>query len=78
MDKQYSSYDLVVGDLIKLSDDNIVWEVQDIKYFAIYLKNRNKHDNRVSRMITTIDYYITEPIQRWQDILEKIGFKYLS
>jgi flagellar motor switch protein FliM len=79
MNKQHSSYNLVVGDLIKLNDDsNIIWEVQEMEYFRIYLKNTNKNDNRISRMITTIDYYRTEPIQRWQEQLEKIGFEYLS
>ncbi len=79
MNEQYSSYSLVVGDLIKLNDDcNIIWEVQEIKYFSICLKNTNKNDNRISRIITTTDYYRTEPIQRWQEKLEQIGFEYLS
>ncbi|MEE5180984.1 hypothetical protein JDW21_18815 [Bacillus subtilis] len=78
MSEQYSSYDLVIGDLIKLNDDNIVWEVQEIKNLAIYLKNANKNDKRVSRVITTIDYFNTEPIKKWQEQLEEIGFKYLS
>lgn len=79
MNKQHPANNLVVGDLIKLHDSpDITWVVMDMKYFRIYLKNTDPNDIRITRLITTRDYYRTEPIQTWQEQLENIGFEYIS
>lgn len=78
MDKKQSAYNLVVGDLIKMNNSDIIWRVHSISYSGITFINTNKNDNRVSTMINTIDYYITEPIKKWQEQLEKIGFELIK
>ena len=78
MDKKHLPNDLVIGDIIKLNNSDIVWMVNSISYESITFINTNKKDNRISTMINTIDYYRTEPIQRWQERLEKIGYLYLT
>ena len=76
--KIYSACDLIVGDIIKLLDSDIIYRVNEISYFSIWLENTNKNDNRIARPITNVDYYRTEPIKSWQDILDEIGFEYLT
>jgi hypothetical protein len=78
MTTSYSPNNLVVGDIIKLADSDIIFEITKISYFSVELVNINKKDIRLSRAITTTDYYRTEPIKRWQEKLNEIGFEYLT
>lgn len=77
MNNKNSSNDLIVGDKIKLLDSDIIYEVAEMTYFNIWLQNTNKNDPRIARPITTTDYYRTEPIKRWQEKLNEIGFEYI-